>query len=143
MRMAYVEIGAGDPIVFLHGNPTSSYLWRHMIGEVADPGRCLAPDLIGMGDSDKLADSGPGSYTFAEHCEYLDAWFDTVGATRDVTLVGHDWGSALAFIGRVGIPTRFVGSRTWKRPSARSAGLNFPRPRSSSFRRFDPRQASR
>ncbi len=97
MRMAYVEIGAGDPIVRLHGNPTSSYLWRHVIGEVADLGRCLAPDLIGMGDSDKLANSGPGSYTFAEHCEYLDAWFETVGATGNVTLVGHDWGSALGF----------------------------------------------
>lgn len=95
-RMAYVEIGAGDPIVFLHGNPTSSYLWRHVIGEVADLGRCLAPDLIGMGDSDKLAESGPGSYAFAEHCECLDAWFAAVGVTRDV-LVGHDWGAALAF----------------------------------------------
>lgn len=61
-----------------------------MIGEVADLGRCLAPDL--MGDSDKLADSGPGSYTFVEHREYLDAWFETVGATRNVTLVGHDLG---------------------------------------------------
>ena len=96
-RMAYVENGTGDPIVFLHGNPTSSYLWRHVVGEVADLGRCLAPDLIGMGDSDKLANAGPGSYTFVEHRKYLDAWFEAIGATRDVILVGHDWGSALGF----------------------------------------------
>jgi haloalkane dehalogenase len=96
-RMAYTETGTGDPIVFLHGNPTSSYLWRHVIREVADLGRCLAPDLIGMGDSDKLTDSGPDSDSFVEHREYLDAWFETVGATHNVTLVGHDWGSALAF----------------------------------------------
>lgn len=96
-QMAYIDTGTGDPIVFLHGNPTSSYLWRHVIAEVSAHGRCLAPDLIGMGDSDKLANSGPGSYTFAEHREYLDAWFDAVGIRENVTLVGHDWGSALAF----------------------------------------------
>jgi haloalkane dehalogenase len=96
-RMAYTETGTGDPIVFLHGNPSSSYLWRHVIEEVASVGRCLAPDLIGMGDSDKLTDSGPDSCTFVEHREYLDAWFETVGATRNVILVGHDWGSALGF----------------------------------------------
>src|SRR6185503_18245538 len=96
-RMAYVEIGAGDPIVFLHGNPTSSYLWRGVLPHLAGLGRLLAPDLIGMGDSDKLPDAGPGSYTFAEHRRYLDGWFDAVGATDRVTLVVHDWGSALGF----------------------------------------------
>ena len=96
-RMAYVDTGAGDPIVFLHGNPTSSFLWRNVWPRCADLGRCLAPDLIGMGDSDKLADSGPGRYTFVEHRRYLDAWFEAVGATHDVTLVVHDWGSALGF----------------------------------------------
>jgi haloalkane dehalogenase len=96
-RMAFVETGEGDPIVFLHGNPTSSYLWRNVIPSVADLGRCLAPDLIGMGDSDKLPNSGPGSYTYVEHRGYLDAWFDAVGATDGVTLVVHDWGSALGF----------------------------------------------
>jgi haloalkane dehalogenase len=95
--MAYVDAGAGDPIVFLHGNPTSSFLWRNVWPRCADLGRCLAPDLIGMGDSDKLADSGPGRYTFVEHRRYLDAWFEAVGATHDVTLVVHDWGSALGF----------------------------------------------
>ncbi|MGH2868172.1 MAG: haloalkane dehalogenase [Solirubrobacteraceae bacterium] len=96
-QIAYVESGTGDPIVFLHGNPTSSYLWRHVMPEVTGQGRCLAPDLIGMGDSDKLPDSGPGTYTFAQHRHYLDGWLDGVRATTNVTLVGHDWGAALAF----------------------------------------------
>ena len=96
-RMAYTEAGKGDPIVFLHGNPTSSYLWRNVIPPVAGLGRCLAPDLIGMGDSDKLDDSGPGSYRFVDHRRYLDGWLERVGATENVTLVGHDWGGALAF----------------------------------------------
>jgi haloalkane dehalogenase len=95
--MAFVETGRGDPIVFLHGNPTSSYLWREVIPAVAELGRCLAPDLIGMGDSDKLVASGPQSYTFVEHRRYLDGWFDAVGATDRITLVIHDWGSALGF----------------------------------------------
>ncbi|MFQ5558325.1 MAG: haloalkane dehalogenase [Acidimicrobiales bacterium] len=97
LEMAYVEQGEGDPIVFLHGNPTSSYLWREVIAQCRDIGRCLAPDLIGMGDSDKLADSGPDSYRFVEHAGHLDAWFEAVGATENVTLVVHDWGSALGF----------------------------------------------
>ena len=96
-EMAYVDTGSGNPVVFLHGNPTSSFLWRNVWPRCADLGRCLAPDLIGMGDSDKLADSGPGRYTFVEHRRYLDAWFEAVGATHDVTLVVHDWGSALGF----------------------------------------------
>src|SRR6516164_1451988 len=95
--MAFVSKGTGDPIVFLHGNPTSSYVWRDVIDEVAAHGRCLAPDLLGMGDSQKLADSGPTSYTLVQHRNALDAWFDAVGATERVTLVGHDWGSALGF----------------------------------------------
>lgn len=96
-RMAYTEAGAGDPIVFLHGNPTSSYLWRKVIPPVTGQGRCLAPDLIGMGDSEKLDSSGPGSYRFVEHRRYLDGWLEAVAATDNVTLVGHDWGGALAF----------------------------------------------
>ena len=96
-RMAYVERGVGDPIVFLHGNPTSSFLWRRVIPEVEHLGRCLAPDLIGMGDSDKLPDSGPHSYTYVQHRQYLDGWFEAAGATGPVTLVVHDWGSALGF----------------------------------------------
>lgn len=93
-HMAFVEVGSGAPIVFLHGNPTSSYLWRDIIPHVESLGRCLAPDLIGMGNS------GPaegGSYRFTDHRRYLDAWFEAVGATADVTLVVHDWGSGLGF----------------------------------------------
>ncbi|MEC7513538.1 MAG: haloalkane dehalogenase [Pseudomonadota bacterium] len=95
--MAYCEMGEGDPILFLHGNPTSSYLWRNIMPFAADLGRCLAPDLIGMGDSDKLDNPGPESYRFVEHRAYLDAWIEAVGVTDNVTLVIHDWGSALGF----------------------------------------------
>ncbi|WP_425405276.1 haloalkane dehalogenase [Hwanghaeella sp.] len=96
-RMAYVEMGAGAPIVFLHGNPTSSYLWRNIMPELAGLGRCLAPDLIGMGDSEKLDSSGPGSYRFVEHRQYLDGVLDALDVTGSVILVIHDWGSALGF----------------------------------------------
>jgi len=93
-EMRYVDTGKGDPIVFLHGNPTSSYLWRNIIPYVSDRGRCLAPDLIGMGQSGK---SPTWSYRFLDHARYLDAWFEAMNLTRDVTLVLHDWGSALGF----------------------------------------------
>ena len=96
-RIAYVEMGAGEPIVFLHGNPTSSYLWRNVMSRVIDLGRCVAFDLVGMGDSDKLEDSGPDRYTFAEHGRYLDAAMDALGLEERVALVVHDWGSALGF----------------------------------------------
>ncbi len=95
--MAYVETGQGDPIVFLHGNPTSSYLWRNILPYLQREGRCIAPDLIGMGDSEKLPGSGPGSYTFSEHRRYLDALLAQLRVERNVTFVGHDWGSALGF----------------------------------------------
>jgi len=95
--MAYVEVGTGDPIVFLHGNPTSSYLWRNVIPHLEGAGRCIAPDLIGMGDSAKLPESGSGSYTFVEHRRYLDALLAALGVNERVTLVLHDWGSALGF----------------------------------------------
>ena len=97
LSMAYVEEGAGDPVVFLHGNPTSSYLWRNVIPHVAPLGRCIAPDLIGMGDSDPLPDSGPGRYRFVDHRHYLDGLLDALDVRRDVTFVVHDWGSALGF----------------------------------------------
>jgi haloalkane dehalogenase len=96
-QMAYVEMGAGAPIVFLHGNPTSSYLWRNVMPHLADQGRCIAPDLIGMGDSDKLEPSGPERYRFVEHRAFLDGFLDALGIDDDVTLVVHDWGSALGF----------------------------------------------
>ncbi|MBA2338192.1 MAG: haloalkane dehalogenase [Acidimicrobiia bacterium] len=94
--MAYVEMGEGDPIVFLHGNPTSSYLWRTVAPLLAGRGRCIVPDLIGMGDSAKVA-SGPGAYSFDDHRTYLDAFLELARVEAAVTLVGHDWGGALAF----------------------------------------------
>lgn len=96
-NMAYIDTGEGDPIVFLHGNPTSSYLWRNVISHLESLGRCVAPDLIGMGDSDKLESSGPESYTFREHREYLDELLDRLSIDRNVVLVIHDWGSGLGF----------------------------------------------
>ncbi len=97
LEMAFYEVGEGDPIVFLHGNPTSSYLWRHIIPHVQHLGRCIAPDMIGMGDSDPLSDSGPGRYTFVNHRDHLFALFDVLGIEDDVTFVIHDWGSAVGF----------------------------------------------
>src|SRR5262245_31113405 len=96
-QMAYVEVGDGDPIVLLHGNPTSSYLWRNVLPHLESRGRCIAPDLIGMGDSDKLPHSGPDSYRFVEHRQYLDALLDDLDVRERVTFVVHDWGSALGF----------------------------------------------
>jgi len=96
-EMAYVEVGKGDPIVLLHGNPTSSHLWRNVLPYLQPLGRCIAPDLIGMGDSDKLPNSGPGSYRFVEHRRYLDALLEALDVNERVTFVIHDWGSALGF----------------------------------------------
>lgn len=97
LQMAYSEMGQGNPIVFLHGNPTSSYLWRNILPGLERLGRCIAPDLVGMGDSDKLRDSGPASYRFVEHRQYLDELLAKLGIERNVILILHDWGSALGF----------------------------------------------
>lgn len=97
VEMAWHEQGEGDTIVLLHGNPTSSYLWRDVIPHIADLGRCIAPDLVGHGDSAKLSDQGPGTYRFVDHREYLDALLDHLEIGDKVTLVIHDWGSALGF----------------------------------------------
>lgn len=96
-QMAYVEMGAGEPVVFLHGNPTSSYLWRNIMPYVSDTHRAIAPDLIGMGDSEKLSNPNAESYTFVEHRKYLDGFLDKLIPEGQVTLVIHDWGSALGF----------------------------------------------
>jgi haloalkane dehalogenase len=97
LQMAYHERGEGDPIVLLHGNPTSSYLWRNIVPHLESLGRCIVPDLIGMGDSQKLPDSDAGSYRFVEHRRYLDALLERLDVRENVTLVIHDWGSALGF----------------------------------------------
>lgn len=96
-RIAYVDRGYGDPAVFLHGNPTSSFLWRNILTPVAKHARVIAPDLIGMGDSAKLQPSGPESYSYFEHLAYLEDFFDGLRLERPVVLVVHDWGSALGF----------------------------------------------
>jgi haloalkane dehalogenase len=96
-QMAYVDEGTGDPIVFLHGNPTSSFLWRNVMPHLEGRGRLIAPDLIGMGDSEKLDNSGPDSYMFDEHRSYLFALLEELEVTENVTLVIHDWGSGLGF----------------------------------------------
>lgn len=93
-EMSYIDSGEGDPIVFLHGNPTSSYIWRNIIPYLAGLGRCLAPDLVGMGKSGK---SPNDAYKFADHARYLDGWFEALNLTSNVTLVVHDWGGALGF----------------------------------------------
>lgn len=97
-RIAYLDEGEGDPIVLLHGNPTSSYLWRNVVPELTGKGRVIVPDLIGQGDSEKLpASEGPGRYTFLVAYQYLDGLLAALGVTERVTLVIHDWGSALGF----------------------------------------------
>jgi haloalkane dehalogenase len=122
-RIAYVQRGSGPTVVFLHGNPTSSYLWRNVIPPLASRYRCIAPDLIGMGDSDKLAPSGPERYRFEEHQSFLDGLLEQVVPRGPVVLVVHDWGSALGFEWARRYPDRvsgiaymeaIVGVRQWE-----------------------------
>lgn len=98
-RIAYVEEGSGDPIVLLHGNPTSSFLWRNVIPELVESGRVIVPDLIGQGDSDKLpASEGPERYSLEVAYSYVEGLLETIGANKNVTLVIHDWGSGIGFL---------------------------------------------
>jgi len=123
-KMAYLDTGTGDPIVFLHGNPTSSFLWRNVIPHVADVARCVAPDPIGMGDSEPLHDSGPDSYRFVEHRRYLDGLLDQLDLGDRITLVVHDWGSGLGFEWANRRGTRFSSSGTRKAiPDVRSGQI--------------------
>jgi haloalkane dehalogenase len=108
-QMAYVEVGEGDPIVLLHGNPTSSYLWRNVLPHLKLLGRCIAPDLIGMGDSDKLPDSGLTSYRFVEHRRYLDGLLEALDVHERVTFAAR----------------RSRVSRTWRRSCVRRAGTTW------------------
>ena len=98
-HMAYVDLGSGEPaFLFLHGNPTSSYLWRNVMPEVAGFGRCVALDLIGMGDSDKIEHPGPDTYRFTTHRDFLWGFIEAaIGRDSRLVLVGHDWGSVLGF----------------------------------------------
>ena len=96
-QIAYVEMGDGDPIIFQHGNPTSSYLWRNILPQLQGLGRCIAMDLIGMGDSEKLEDEGNMTYSYNTHKKYFDGFLDAIGVESNATLVIHDWGSALGF----------------------------------------------
>lgn len=104
-EIAYVDTGKGRPVVFLHGNPTSSYLWRNVLPHAETMGRCLAPDLVGMGQSGPAPDGG---YRFADHVRYMDAWFDALDI-HNAILVGHDWGSAIAFHWAARNPGRVAG----------------------------------
>ncbi|MFT5711471.1 MAG: haloalkane dehalogenase [Halioglobus sp.] len=98
-QIAYVEEGSGDPIVLLHGNPTSSFLWRNVIPELVKSGRVIAPDLIGQGDSEKLpASEGPGRYSLEVAYSYVEGLLEAIGANQNVTLVIHDWGSGIGFL---------------------------------------------
>ncbi len=128
-EMAYLDTGSGEPVVFLHGNPTSSYLWRNVIPHLSGSARCLAPDLIGMGESGK---SSTGSYRFADHARHLAAWFDGLGVNRRITLVVHDWGSALGFhwarrhpdaVKGIAYMEAIVRSLTWDEWSSRARDL--------------------
>jgi haloalkane dehalogenase len=132
-EMSFVDAGKGDPIVFLHGNPTWSYLWRNIIPYAVSLGRCLAPDLIGMGQSGK---SPQRAYRFFDHARYLDAWFDALELRQRVTLVLHDWGSALGFywahrhaqrVRAIAYMEAIVRPRDWS---------DFPAKRDGFFRKF-------
>jgi haloalkane dehalogenase len=132
-EMSFVDAGKGDPIVFLHGNPTWSYLWRNIIPYAVSLGRCLAPDLIGMGQSGK---SPQRAYRFFDHARYLDAWFDALELRQRVTLVLHDWGSALGFywahrhaqrVRAIAYMEAIVRPRDWS---------DFPAKRDGIFRKF-------
>ncbi|PRY44382.1 haloalkane dehalogenase [Geodermatophilus tzadiensis] len=125
-EMAFVDVGesgaGGNTIVFLHGNPTSSYLWRNVIPHVQHLGRCIAPDLVGMGESGKLPAPGRGTYSYATHAAHLDDFLEAVGVRRRVTFVLHDWGSALGFdwasrhpeaVRGVAFTEAIVGPFTW------------------------------
>ena len=130
-EMSYVDVGRGDPIVFLHGNPTSSFLWRNIIPYAAEHGRCLAPDLVGMGRS---GPSPAGAYRFADHARYLDAWFEALGLARNIVLVLHDWGSALGFHRAARFPDQAQGIAYMEALVQPRRWSDFPNGRDAMFR---------
>ena len=95
--IAYIDDGKGDPIVFIHGNPTSSYLWRNVISNLKDSYRCIAPDLIGMGDSEKLDNPTQENYSLREHIKWFYRFMSEIKIDKKIILVIHDWGSAIGF----------------------------------------------
>ncbi len=130
-EMSYADVGSGNPIVFLHGNPTSSYLWRNVIPYLTAHGRCLAPDLVGMGQSGK---SPSGAYRFVDHVRYLDAWFDALALSEPVVLVLHDWGSALGFHWAARHPERVRGIAYMEAIVQPRRWSDFPPGRDEAFR---------
>jgi haloalkane dehalogenase len=130
-EISYVDFGEGDPIVFLHGNPTSSFLWRNIIPYAVQHGRCLAPDLVGMGQS---GTAPGGAYRFADHVRYLDAWFDALDLNRNVVLVLHDWGSALGFHRAARFPRHVQAIAYMEALVQRRLWSDFPAGRDAMFR---------
>jgi haloalkane dehalogenase len=136
LDMAYYEVGTGDPIVFLHGNPTSSYLWRNIIPHVQHLGRCIAPDLIGMGDSDALPNSADGVYKFSTHRDYIFDMLEAIGVNERVTLVIHDWGSGIGLSYAQKFPERVRGIAFMEAILSPSSLPPEPEPQSGIFNLF-------
>src|SRR5215471_11034181 len=139
-EISYVDVGQGSPIVLLHGNPTWSYLWRNIIPHLSDLGRCLAPDLVGMGQS---APSPSGAYRFSDHVRYLDAWLEALGLTSSVTLVLHDWGSALGFHRACRYPQQVRAIAYMEAIVAPRRWADFPNGRDQMFRALRSEQGGR
>ncbi len=139
-EMAYIEAGEGDPIVLIHGNPTSSYLWRNVIPHLEDLGRCLAPDLIGMGHSGAMPS---GTYRLAEQVRYLDAWFEAVDATENVILVLHDWGGALGFNRAARFPDQMAGVAYMEVMVRPRRWTDLPEGRVETFKKFRTAEGER
>lgn len=135
IEMAWYEVGQGDPIVFIHGNPTSSYQWRNIIPYVEHLGRCIAPDMIGMGDSDSLPGSGPGRYTYIAHRDYMFDLLKRIGVEDNVIFVVHDWGSAMGFEWSYRNPERVRGIAYYE-PIISRPGAPRPEPTAGPFTVF-------
>lgn len=131
IEMSYVDLGEGDPIIFLHGNPSSSYLWRNVIPHVAGLGRILAPDLVGMGRSGK---SPRGAYRYPDQILYLDAWLEALGLTKNVTFVLHDWGGALGFNRTARFPEQVKAIAFMESIVMMRSWSDFPPPAAEMFR---------
>lgn len=137
VRMAYIDEGEGDAVVFQHGNPTSSYLWRNVMPHLRGLGRLVACDLLGMGDSDKLTASGPDRYHYEEQRDYLFALWGALDLGDNVVLVLHDWGSALGFEWSMQNPGRVQGIAYMEAIVAPLVWSDYPEgPRRSAFQGF-------